>query len=317
MAATRDGYGRALLELGNENNDVIVLDSDLSASTRTKWFADSHPSRFINCGVAEQNMITFAAGLATCGKIVFASTFAVFAVERAYNQIKQSIVYSDLNVKIVASHGGITVGPDGTSHHMPFDFATMRVLPDLVVLSPADAIEAYWATKTIAKYIGPVYMRLSRPPTPLIFEEKYQFKNEELKFTIGKAIKLRDGSDATIFANGIMVFEALKAAEELALSGVDAQVVNIHTIKPLDEELVIQLASETGAIISAEEHSVIGGLGSAIAEVLVRNNPVPMEMIGIKDVFTLSGSPKELMTAYGLTATDIVAATNRAISRKN
>lgn len=314
-AFTRDSYGRALLELGKENKDIVVLDADLSTSTRTEWFAKAFPERFFNCGVAEQNLITMAAGLATCGKIVFVSSFAVFAVERTYNQIKQSVAYTKLNVKIVASHGGVTVGEDGTSHHMPFDFAIMRVLPNMTVISPSDAVEAYVAVKTIAKYFGPVYVRLLRPATPLVFEEGYKYQGRRLVFEVGKAVPLRKGRDATILATGIMVAEALEAVKMLTSEGIDAGVVNVHTIKPLDEEMVLKSA-KTGAIVTAEEHSIIGGLGGAVSEVLAKKMPVPVEMVGVKDVFTLSGSPRELMVAYGLTANDIVAATKRAIQRK-
>lgn len=314
-AATRDGYGKALLELGKEKEEVVVLDADLSASTRTAWFAKAFPERFFNCGVAEQNMITMAAGLATCGKIAFASTFAVFT-ERAYNQIKQSVAYTGLNVKIVTSHCGITVGADGTSHHMPFDLAIMRVLPNMKVISPCDAVEAHAAVKAIAEFVGPVYMRLSRPSTPLIFEEGYKYAGKPLLFEIGKAVPLRDGRDATILATGIMVAEALEATEKLASEGIDVGILNIHTIKPLDEGMILKAARATGAIITAEEHSIIGGLGGAVSEVLVRNVPVPVEMIGVKDMYTFSGSPRELMTRYGITADDIVVAAKRAVQRK-
>lgn len=316
-ASTRDSYGKALIDLGKENKDVVVLDADLSGSTRTECFAKAFPERFFDCGVAEQNMITMAAGLAACGKVVFASSFAVFATERAFNQIKQSIAYTGLNVKIVVSHSGITVGEDGASHHMPFDIAIMRVLPNMTVISPSDAIEAYAAVKTVAKYVGPVYMRLSRPATPLVFEEGYNYKGKKLTFEIGKGVPLKNGRDATILATGIMVSEALEAAAKLELEEIDVGVINIHTIKPLDKEMVLKSASRTGAIITAEDHSIIGGLGGAVAEVIVSERPVPVEMVGVRDVFTLSGSPKELMLKYGLTAENIVDATKRAIKRKN
>ncbi len=314
-AFTRDSYGRALLELGKENKDVVVLDADLSTSTRTEWFAKAFPERFFNCGVAEQNLITMAAGLAACGKIAFASSFAVFAVERAYNQIKQSVAYTKLNVKIVASHAGVTVGEDGASHHMPFDFAAIRVLPNMTVVSPSDAVETYLAIKAVAKYSGPVYMRLLRPATPLVFEEGYKYQGRQLVFELGKAVSLKKGRDATILATGVMVAEALEAAKILAAEGVNIGVVDVHTVKPLDEEAVLKSA-QTGAIVTAEEHSVIGGLGSAVSETLVRKMPVPVEMVGIRDMFTLSGSPRELMEAYGLTANAIVAAAKKAIQRK-
>ena len=314
-AFTRDSYGRALLELGKENKNVVVLDSDLSSSTRTEWFAKSFPERFFNSGVAEQNLITMAAGLAACGKVAFASSFAVFAVERAYNQIKQSVAYTKLNVKIVVSHGGVTVGEDGASHHMPFDFAVMRVLPNMIVISPSDAVETYLAVKAIAKYNGPVYMRLLRPATPLVFEEGYKYQGRQLVFEIGKAMPLRKGRDATVFATGIMVAEALEAANILTSEGIDIGVIDVHTIKPLDEETILKSA-QTGAVVTAEEHSIIGGLGGAVSEVLAKKMPLPIEMVGIKDVFTLSGSPRELMEEYGLTSKEIIAATKKAIQRK-
>lgn len=315
-AYTRDGYGNALLELGRENSQVVVLDADLSSSTRTEWFRKAFPERFFNCGVAEQNMITIAAGLATCGKIVFASTFAVFATERVYNQIKQSIAYPRLNVKIIATHSGITVGEDGASHHMPFDLAIMRVLPNMVVISPTDAIETYEAIKKIAKYFGPVYVRLSRPSTPLIYKEGYFYQDKKLDFEIGKAVQLIERRDATIFATGIMVSESLEAAKKLEDENIEVGVVAFPTIKPLDEKMIIKTAEKTGAIVTAEEHSIIGGLGGAVSEVIVRNNPIPIEMIGVNDIFTLSGSPSELLVHYGLTADNIVKATKKVILRK-
>jgi transketolase len=299
-----------------ENKDIVVLDADVSVITRTELFAKAFPERFFDCGVAEQNMITMAAGLATCGKIAFASTYAVFATERTYNQIKQSIAFPGLNVKIVASQGDITVGEDGASHHMPFDIAIMRVLPNMIVTSPADAIETHVAVKAIAGHVGPAYVRLPRPSTPLIFEEGYIYDGRKLDFEIGKAVSLRDGRDATVLATGVMVAEALKAAEKLALEGIDVGVVDVHTIKPLDKEMVLKLAKKTGAVITAEEYSIIGGLGGAIAEVIVSNVPVPVEMVGLKDVYTVSGSPLELMKEYGLTASDIANAAKRAVKRK-
>jgi len=316
-ATTRDSYGKALLELGKENKDIVVLDSDLSLSTRTELFAKAFPERFFDCGVAEQNMITMAAGLASCGKIAFASTFAVFATERTYNQIKQSVAYTGLNVKIVASHSGITVGEDGASHHMPFDITIMRVLPNMTVIVPADAVETYVAVKAIANYVGPVYMRLLRPSTPIIFDECYAYNSEKHNFEIGKGVPLEDGRDVTILATGIMVAESLEAVEKLSSEGIDAGVIDIHTIKPLDKELIVKSAKKTGAIVTAEEHSIIGGLGGAVAEVITSNVPVPIEMVGINDIFTFSGSPQELMKKYGLTVDDIVAATKRAVARKN
>jgi len=315
-AATRDAYGRTLVELGRKYKDIVVLDADLSGSTRTKWFAKEFPDRFFNCGIAEQNLITIAAGLATCGKIPFVSTFAVFATERAYNQIRQVIAYPKLNVKIVCTHSGITVGPDGASHQTTFDIALMRVLPNMTVLVPADAPETTAAVNAIVEYDGPVYMRLGRTPVQTLYEEDYSYKGKKQKFEIGKSIELRPGDDVAIICNGIMVAEAMDAAEVLSSDGIDARVINMHTVKPIDERAILETAQETGAIVTAEEHSIIGGLGGAVAEVLVRKNPVPVEMVGVKDVFAESGKHEELQKIYGLTSKEIRSAAKRAVERK-
>lgn len=314
---TRDGYGKALLELGGENEDVVVLDADLADSTRTAWFGKQFSERFFNCGIAEENLIAIAAGLATCGKIPFVSTFSVFATEVAYNQIRQTVAFPNLNVKIVVSHGGVTIGADGTSHQTTTDIAIMRVLPNMTVIVPSDIIETMIAVKAIANFKGPVYMRLGRPKVPVIFEENYKYQGKSLNFKIGKAVKLREGSDITILATGILVYEALTAAEKLSAVGIEAQVLNVHTIKPLDKKAIAKAVKETGGIVTAEEHSIIGGLGGAVAEVLVQSDDlVPVEMIGVRDVFGESGSPLDLMKLYGLTADNIVNAAHRVFKRK-
>lgn len=314
---TRDGYGKALLELGGENENVVVLDADLADSTRTAWFEKQFPKRFFNCGIAEENMIAVAAGLAACGKIPFVSTFSVFATEVAYNQIRQTVAFPKMNVKIVVTHGGVTIGADGTSHQTTIDIALMRVLPNMKVIVPSDIIETMVAVKTIAKYEGPIYMRLGRPKVPVIFEENYKYQGKSLNFEIGKAVKLREGSDVTILATGILVYEALTAAEKLSAVGIEAQVFDVHTIKPLDKEAIVKAVKETGGIVTAEEHSILGGLGGAVAEVLVQSDVlVPVEMVGVKDVFGESGSPSELMRLYGLTADNVVNAVHRVFKRK-
>jgi transketolase len=298
--ATREAYGEALAELGEEIKDIVVLDADLSKSTKTSVFAKKFPERFFNMGIAEQNLMGTAAGLATCGKIPFASTFAIFATGRAFEQIRNSICYPNLNVKIAATHAGITVGEDGATHQSIEDIALMRALPNMTVISPADATETKKAVRAAAQMKGPVYLRLGRHPVDTIFGEGYEFKP-------GKGVILREGRDVAIIATGVMVAEALKAAEILEKDGINAMVVNIHTIKPIDEEVILK-AAECGAIVTAEEHSIIGGLGSAVAEVLSEKKPVLIKRIGIKDVFGMSGKPEELMKAYGLTAEDIAEA---------
>jgi len=316
MIPTRNAYGETLVKLGKENRDIVVLDSDLSKSTRTDMFAQAFPERFFDVGIAEQNMMTVAAGLATCGKIPFASTYAVFATERALNQVRQSIIYPKLNVKIVASHCGITVGPDGTSHQTTTDIAIMRSMPHLTVVVPADAIETEMAVRAVAEYDGPVYMRLGRTAVPIIYEKGYKYNGKALNFELGKAVTLREGKDVTIIATGIMVSKAISAASLLSKEGVDARVINVHTIKPLDEDVIVKAAKENGAIVTAEEHSIIGGLGSAVAEILVERMLVPVSRVGIKDEFGESGSPDELLQKYGLTETNIVSAAKGVIKRK-
>lgn len=307
--ATRDAYGSALVELGKENENVVVLDADLSKSTKTCNFKDAYPERFFNMGIAEQNLMGTAAGLASCGKIPFASSFAVFAVGRAYDQIRNSIAYPKLNVKIAATHAGITVGEDGGSHQMLEDIALMRALPNMTVIVPADGVEARAAVLAAAEYKGPVYIRLGRSKVETIFDENY-------KFRLGKGVVVKDGSDVTLFACGIMVEIALRAAEKLAEEGISAAVVNISTIKPLDTALIAKMAEQTGAAVSCEEHNIIGGLGSAVAEALAETYPVPLERVGVEDKFGQSGLPDELLKAYGLTAEHIAEKAKAAIARK-
>ena len=295
MMATRDGYGKALVELGKENDNVVVLDADLSKSTKTAGFGEIFPERFFNAGVAEQNLIGLAAGLSTTGKIPFASSFAMFATGRAFEIIRNSIGYPQLNVKVCATHAGITVGEDGASHQALEDIACMRTIPNMTVIVPSDGVEAMVAVKKIAEFQGPVYLRLGRLALPVINDgENYQFE-------IGKGITLKEGGDITIIATGLMVHEALKAADSLLEKGVEARVLNLHTIKPIDQDLIIKAAEETGMIITAEEHNIIGGLGSAVAEVLSENIPVPLKRIGVEDTFGESGKPAELLEKYGLT----------------
>ncbi len=299
MMATRDGYGKALVELGKENENVVVLDADLSKSTKTAEFGETYPERFFNAGVAEQNLIGLAAGLSTTGKIPFASSFAMFASGRAFEIIRNSIGYPQLNVKICATHAGITVGEDGASHQALEDIACMRTIPNMTVIVPSDGVEAMAAVKKIADYQGPVYLRLGRLAVPVINDQ------ENYEFEIGKGVTLKEGADITIIATGLMVHEALKAAKSLEDNGVEARVLNLHTIKPIDSDLIIKAAEETGLIITAEEHNIIGGLGSAVAEVLSENRPVPLKRIGVNDTFGESGKPEELLEKYGLSADKI------------
>lgn len=307
--ATRDAYGQALVELGKINKDIVVLDADLSKSTKTEKFFKEFPERFFNMGIAEQNLIGCAAGFAASGKIPFASSFAVFATGRAYDQIRNSIGYTHLNVKIAASHAGLTVGEDGGSHQMIEDLALMRAVPGMTVIVPADGEEAKQAVFAAAEYKGPVYIRLGRPKIPMIFDSSY-------KFAIGRAPVLKKGTDVALVATGIMVGQALQAAEELQAQGINAAVVNVSTIKPIAEKTITEIARETGAVVTCEEHNIFGGLGSAVAEVLVENYPVPMERIGVKDTFGESGKPDQLLEKYGLASQDIVEAAKKVISRK-
>jgi transketolase len=308
-ASTREAYGRTLVELGKQNKDIIVLDADLSPSTMTNLFAQEFPDRFFNCGLEEQNMIGIAAGLASSGKTVFASTFAVFAACRCLDQVRMCISQPKLNVKIVATHGGISVGEDGTSHHAIEDLASYCSLPGFTVVVPADAIEAAEAVKIAANTYGPFYIRLSRPKTPLVYPEGY-------RFILGKAVTMRQGRDATIIAMGIMVAKALEASDALARQDIDCRVVNIHTLKPLDEQAIVQAASETGAIVVAEEHLAHGGLGSRVAQVVTRERPVPMSFVNLGDRYALSGKAEELLQRYGLTAQDIEEAVKAVVRKK-
>ena len=310
LASTRDAYGKTLIELGRVNPNIVVLDADLAVSTRTSLFAKEFPNRFFNLGVAEQDLIGVAAGLATTGKTVFASTFAVFGSGRAWDQVRISIAYPRLNVKIVVTHAGITTGEDGVTHQATEDIAIMRALPNMTVIIPADAIETAKAIRAVAAFHGPAYIRLSRPSTPLIYE------NENYNFTIGKGIVMKEGKDITIIATGIMVGAALDAAELLSKEGISSKVINIHTIKPLDKELIINSAKETNAVVTAEEHSIIGGLGGAVSEVLSENYPTPIARVGIKDMFAESGKPQELLEKYGLTAEYIYSAAKSVLSKK-
>ena len=296
--STRQSYGEALLELGRINKNIVVLDADLSAATKTSLFAEEFPNRFFDMGIAEQDMIGTAAGLATCGKIPFASTFAVFATGRAYDQIRSSVCYPNLNVKICATHSGITVGEDGATHQMLEDINIMRGLPNMKIISPCDDLEVRWAINEAVNIDGPIYIRLGRANTPQIY-------NDFSKFEFGKGIQFGDGVDGTVFATGITVAEALKAKNELMQKGIDIRVVDIHTIKPLDKDIIIKCAKETKKLISIEEHSIIGGLGTAISEVLCDYYPQNLIRIGIHDTFGKSGSAIELLKYFKLTSDEI------------
>ncbi|AGL03575.1 transketolase family protein [Desulfoscipio gibsoniae] len=308
--ATREAYGAALVELGQKNPDVVVLDADLSKSTKTHDFSKNSPQRFFNMGIAEQNMMGTAAGLAAAGKVSFASTFAVFATGRVYDQIRNSIAYPRLNVKIGATHAGITVGEDGASHQSVEDIALMRCLPNMTVFVPADAVETRAAVLAAAEIDGPVYIRLGRSGVPVLHDEN------KFNFVPGRAVTLREGNDAVIIACGIMVSAALEAAEQLAGQGIEVQVLDMHTIKPLDVDAVVAAARATGAVVTAEEHSIIGGLGGAVAEVLAENYPVPMRRVGVQDTFGESGKLQDLLEKYGLTPADLVRAVQEVLQRK-
>lgn len=307
--ATRDAYGRALVELGAENPDVVVLDADLSGSTKTAAFAQKYPQRFFNVGIAEGDLIGTAAGLAASGKIPFASSFAVFAVGRAYDQIRASVAYPSLNVKIAATHAGLTVGEDGATHQMNEDIALMRALPNMTVVVPADGPEAAAATRAVALYQGPVYLRLGRPAVPDSNGEAYAFE-------LLKAPVLREGEDVAIFACGYMVHLALEAAGLLAEQGISAAVINVHTLKPLDTDTIIRYARRCRRVVTAEEHSIIGGLGGAIAEVLGEEAPTPMVRIGVRDTFGESGKPAALLEKYGLTSKAIFDGAMKLLGQK-
>ncbi len=297
--ATRQSYGEALVELGKQNNQIVVLDADLSGATKTDLFAKEFPDRFFDMGIAEANMIGTAGGLSTCGKIPYCSTFAVFAAGRAYDQIRNSICYPKLNVKICATHAGITVGEDGATHQMLEDLSLMRTLPNMIVMSLSDDIQTKWAIQEISKINGPVYVRLARLATPIIYEENQ-------KFDIGKAVQIGEGTDATVFATGVMVAEAIEAQEQLKQKGINIRVVDMHTIKPIDKNIILKCAKETKKLISIEDHSIIGGLGTAISEVLTDEYPVTLKRLGMKDTFGKSGKAEELMEYYGLTYKNII-----------
>ena len=297
--ATRESYGEALLELGRENEKIVVLDADVSTATKTNIFAKEFPDRFFDMGIAEANMMGVAAGLATCGKLPYVSTFAVFAAGRSYDQIRCSIAYPKLNVKICATHSGITVGEDGATHQMLEDISMMRTMPNMTVISTSDDVETKWAVKEISKIDGPVYLRLARVKTGIIY-------NEEQEFKIGKAIQIGEGTDATVFATGVTVEQALIAKKELKEKGIDIRVVDIHTIKPIDRDIIVKCAKETKKLISIEDHSIIGGLGSAISEVLTEEYPCKLIRLGIKDSFGKSGKAKKLMDYFGITARSIM-----------
>ncbi len=308
-AATRNAYGEALLELGASNADVVVLDADLSGSTKTKAFGKAHPERFFNIGVAEANMIGVAAGLASQGKVAFASSFAMFATGKAFEQIRQSVCVPELDVKICATHAGLTVGEDGKSHQMLEDVTLMRVLPHMNVIVPADAVEAHQAVLAAAQIAGPVYVRLSRASTPVVFAESYRFE-------FGKAALLREGHDLAIVAMGVTVAAAMGAAELLAADGVQARVINMSTISPLDEGAIAAAARDCGAILTAEEHQQNGGLGDAVAQAVVKHHPVPMDMLGMDGAFGQSGTGDELLAHYGLDAAGIARRARALLDRK-
>jgi len=309
FASIRDAFGRALVKLGEKNKKVVVLDADVSTSTRTAFFQNKFPDRFFNFGVAEGNMMDVAAGLALVGKIPFVSTFSSLASLRALEQIRTSIAYPKLNVKIAGGYGGLSDFKDGPTHHSICDLAIIRSIPNMTLIVPADAIETEKAVYAVAQYVGPVYLRLSRAEVPVIFDENY-------KMEIGKGNLLKDGTDVTLIATGIMVVRVLKAAKVLKEEKIDARVIEIHTLKPIDADIIIQAADETGAIVTAEEHSIIGGLAGAVAEVIAENKPVPVERIGIKDTFAESGQYNDLLEKYGMGIKHIIDAAKKVIKRK-
>ncbi len=308
--ATRESYGKELVELGAKYPEIVVLDADLAESTKTVYFKKAYPDRFFDCGIAEQNMVAVSAGLAACGKIPFCSSFAMFASGRAFDQIRNGVAYPKLNVKICATHAGITVGEDGATHQCLEDMGIMRTIPNMVILNPGDDVEARAALRAAAEHKGPVYMRFGRAPVPVIFDEK------TFKFEIGKGQVLCEGTDVTIVATGIMIEAALSAKELLANEGISAEVIDICTIKPIDRDLLLASAAKTGAVVTAEEHNIIGGLGSAVAEVLCEGNPVPLRRVGVEDQFGRSGKVPALLEYYGLTAENIVCKAKEAIAMK-
>ncbi|HIZ16072.1 MAG TPA: transketolase family protein [Firmicutes bacterium] len=307
--ATREAYGKALVELGGRYKDMMVLDADLSGSTKTGDFAKVYPERFFNAGIAEQNMMSIAAGIAATGKLVFASSFAMFAAGRAYEQVRNSIGYTHLNVKIGATHAGMSVGEDGATHQCNEDIALMRTIPGMTIINPADAVEAYKAVIAAAEYEGPVYLRLGRLAVPVINDDSYEFK-------MGKGVMLHDGDDVTVIATGLMVNEALMAYDMLKAEGISARIINMHTIKPIDKDIIIESAAKTGAIVTAEEHSIIGGLGGAVAEVICENYPVPVLRVGTEDTFGISGPAADVLKYFNLTAEQIVKKAKAAIKAK-
>lgn len=305
--ATRESYGNALVEIGKEHEDLVVLDADLAAATKTGIFKKEFPDRHIDCGIAEANMMGIAAGLSTCGKVPFASTFAMFAAGRAFEQVRNTIGYPHLNVKIGATHAGISVGEDGATHQCNEDIALMRTIPGMTIINPCDDIEAKAAVKAAYEMEGPVYLRFGRLAAPVINKEDYQFE-------IGKGVMMREGSDVTIVATGLMVSNALEAAEKLAADGIDAEVINIHTIKPLDEDMIIESAKKTGRVITVEEHSVIGGLGSAVCDALCEKYPTPVTKLGVNDMFGHSGPALELLKEFKLDADGIYSQVKNIIA---
>ena len=307
--ATRESFGEALIELAKTNEDIVVLDADLAAATKTGVFKKAYPDRFIDCGIAECNMVSIAAGLSTCGKIPFAASFAMFSAGRAFEQVRNSVCYPKLNVKIVGSHAGISVGEDGATHQCCEDIALMRAIPNMTVINPCDHYEMVAAVKAMAETNGPCYVRLGRLAVESVNN------NDDYKFELGKGITLKDGSDITIAATGLMVQEAVKAAKVLEAEGINARVLNIHTIKPLDEELIIKAAKETGRIVTCEEHNVIGGLGEAVASLLCEKCPVPVTKIGVNDVFGYSGPAVDLLKAFGLSADNIVKTVKEVLGK--
>jgi len=307
--AIRDAYGEALKELGAKNKDVVVLDADVSSSSKSSLFGAQYPDRFFNVGIAEANMVAMAAGMSTSGKIPFVNTFAAFIVLRGADPVRSLIAYERLNVKLAGTYAGLSDSYDGASHHSIIDIAFMRALPNMTVVSVADAIETKKAVQAIAEYNGPVYLRLSRAEVPTIFDDSYKFK-------LGKGVQLTEGNDFTILTTGYMVQKSLEAAEQLKEKGINVRIINIHTIKPIDKELIIKCAKETGAVVTVEEHSIYGGLGSAVAEVLIKEYPVPMEIIGVQDTFAETGAYELLLNKYGLCAENIINAVQKVIKRK-
>ncbi len=309
-AATRDAYGKALVEIGQTMPELIVMDADLSKSTKTEFFAKAFPDRFFDIGIQEANLVGIASGLASCGKVPFISSFACFLMCKGFEQLRVGVSFSELNVKVVTSHGGISVGEDGASQQSVEDFALALSLPKFTVLVPADEFATRELVKQSAKMNGPVYMRTGRPKAPIVYDETSRFR-------IGKGVRLRQGKDVTLVGTGLLVYECLEAAEKLKAKGIDASVIDIHTLKPLDEALILEEANRTGAFVTAEEHLVFGGLGSVVSQTLSRKNPVPVEFVGLHDTYAESGAPDQLLEKYGLTSDKVAAAAERVVSRKS